>query len=280
MFGPEIIRRSLSVLSPRGKQGELWQYHSRSDHHSKVGCWAVLADLLRTSALMRAHAATGKLVIGINHELCDFPTGRRKILDLVVARPAERVAGEPISLSGLAQQYGVLLSHLEKTEVDALPSFLSGKVGAVLVALEAKATMTEHSKARPRLYDELTSSHATVHGASSNALALALVMVNAARTFISPGRQVSRGEAMSVNQHKQPAAAVSIIDKLRELPRRASDQQAGFDGLGVILVDFPNDGTPVQLVNEPPAPQPGDLFHYATMITRAANEYDTRFRSI
>jgi hypothetical protein len=41
-----------------------------------------------------------------------------------------------------------------------------------------------------------------------------------------------------------------------------------------------NDGSPVALVEAPPAPQPGEVFFYEDMITRVANEYDGRFARI
>ena len=39
LHAPDILARSLSVPQPRGKDGELWQYHSRSDlrEHVKDG---------------------------------------------------------------------------------------------------------------------------------------------------------------------------------------------------------------------------------------------------
>jgi hypothetical protein len=58
----------------------------------------------------------------------------------------------------------------------------------VPVAIEAKACMTEFRKARPLLYDELNSSHLTIHGDTNGAIAAALVIVNIATTFISPTR--------------------------------------------------------------------------------------------
>ena len=64
------------------------QYHSRSDHHSKLCCWAIAFDLLATSSLLRQHVAEGKVCIGVNHTMVDFKTNRKKNLDLVIARPA------------------------------------------------------------------------------------------------------------------------------------------------------------------------------------------------
>jgi hypothetical protein len=140
--------------------------------------------------------------------------------------------------------------------------------------------MTAHGKAQPRLYDELNSSHLTVHGASRQALAVGLVMVNASTEFVSPPMQ--RPDAPTVvSSHSQPAAASGIVEKVKEIPRRAGTRAEGFDGLAIVVVSMVNDGmTPVSLVTSPPAPQPGEIFQYASMISRVANEYDTTFSSI
>src|SRR5919199_558596 len=107
MDGPKIIAATLSVPQPRGPSKAMWQYHSRSDRHSKVACWGVLFDLLQQSALMRSHAKKGKIVFGINHKLMDFATGREKVLDLVIATPAGAAKKE--TLTDLAARYAVVL---------------------------------------------------------------------------------------------------------------------------------------------------------------------------
>jgi hypothetical protein len=59
-----------------------------SARHSKVACWGVAFDLLATSQLTQRHAAEGKIVLGVNHKMVDYVTGRKKKLDaVVVARP-------------------------------------------------------------------------------------------------------------------------------------------------------------------------------------------------
>jgi hypothetical protein len=283
MHGPQILVTSMSVPQPRGKSGEPWQYHSRSDLHSKVACWGVFFDMLRTSALLRDHAEEGKVIFGVNFEMRDFSTGRKKNLDLVIARPSDETAISKArrSLSDLASQWGLVLTPSQTAELGHLPAITEGAVtgSGVLVALEAKAAMTAHSKARPRLYDELNSSHLTVHGASNQALAVGLVMINASDTFISPERQTGSSSPV-VSGHNQPADAKTVIEKVEELPRRSSSATHGFDGLGVVVVKAANDGTPVELVAQSPAPQPGDVFYYDDMLSRVANEYDTRFSAI
>jgi hypothetical protein len=277
--GPEIIAASLSVPQPRGGAKVPWQYHSRSDLHSKVACWGVLFDLLQQSALMRSHAKAGKIVFGINHELRDFATGRKKVLDLVIARPSGAATKE--TLSDLAERFHVVLNPAQRAKLASLPELRRAPVGAVLTALEAKAAMTEHVKALPRLYDELNSSHQTVHGASRQALAVGLVMINAASTFISPDLNKTAGGPIVVSTHSQPTAAAAVVAKVREIPRRTGSATEGYDGLAIILISATNDGrSAVALVTNPPAPRPGEIFYYDNMITRVANEYDTTFKSI
>jgi hypothetical protein len=271
----------MSVPRPRGPSRALWQYHSRSDLHSKVACWGVLFDLLAQSSLLRHHATSGKVILGINHELRDFRTARKKNLDLVVARPAGRFEGVPRTLDSLADEWGVVLDSDQRGKLEGLPPLVEGLVGsAVLVAMEAKAAMTAHSKARPRLYDELNSSHLTVHGASSQALAVGFVMVNVSTTFVSPDLNKRPGEDPVVSRHTQPRDAAGIAEKVREIPRRTRTAQDGYDGLAIVAIDCANDGTPVRLVTGPPAPPPGDIHHYDSMIARVAAEYDTTFVSV
>ncbi len=104
-------------------------------------------------------------------------------------------------------------------------------------------------------------------------------MINAGATFISPDRQRDSGRDI-VSTHRQPGDAAGVVEKVEELPRRSGRDEFGFDGLGVVVVDMANDGSPVNLVVAPPAPQPGEVFYYDDMITRVANEYDSRFARI
>jgi hypothetical protein len=281
MHGPTILAATMSIPRPRGPSRAPWQYHSRSDHHSKVACWGVFFDLLRTSALLKAHATAGKVIFGVNFQMRDFATGRKKDLDLVIARPSGPPIGSAATLQELAERWQLVLTGTQRAELDRLPAIQQGDVtgSGVLVALEAKAAMTAHSKARPRLYDELNSSHLTVHGASAQALAVGLVIVNASSSFVSPELQHSPGDVV-FSRHNQPAAAAGIVEKVKEIPRRSTSAEHGFDGLGIVVVDVANDGSPVGLVPGSPAPQPGDIFYYDDMLTRVANEYDTRFAAV
>lgn len=283
MRGPEILTRFLSEPGPPDQYGQRWQYNSRSDRHSKVGSWGVAFDLLAQSGLMRAHAAAGKVVLGVNHEMRDFATGRKKDLDLVIARPDGPLPTGAPSLRTLVDHYAIPLTTGERAELEALPDIPVAPVGAVLVAMEAKACMTAHVKSLPRLYDELNSSHLCVHGASRQALAIGYVQVNNSTEFLSSvknSERVSEGLAPKVTRHRQPSDTLRVITKVGEIPRRSHREGNGFDAIGITVVDLRNDGSPVSVVTGAPAPPSGDNFHYDGMIVRMGNEYDTTFGQI
>jgi hypothetical protein len=274
MHGPDIVVRTISVPTPKGEK--LWQYHSRSDHHSKVACWAILFDLLNHSALLRDHVGNGRIGFGVNHEMRDFRTRRKKKLDLVLSTPrAEQPKRRPATIGSLATKWNIQLTDAEKKILSTFPVLAETPVGNVHVALEAKAAMTEHGKAESRLYDELNSSHDAVHGAAEMAIAAGFVMVNMGVEFISPGRGTYENPVVS--KHDQPRVTASLIAKVLEIPRRSTTSAAGFDALGIVVVQAKNDKSPVRLVTEPPAPAPGDPVHYDSMIGRIIQLYEARF---
>lgn len=272
MFGPDLLVRSLSKPAPTGASGALWQYHSRGDRHSKIACWGILFDLMQHCALLREHIAAGRIGFGINHEMRDFKENRKKNLDLVLCVPnGGPRPRRPAAFTDLVERYSIVLSREEKDALSSLPTLHQTPVGAVQVALEAKACMTEHSKACPRLYDELSSSHQMIHGASSTAIAVGFVMINLGTEFFSPGKK-------EMSRHRQPEVAAKVMEKIEQLPRRTSTGERGFDAMGAIMVDCRNDGsTPVRLIAATPAPPPGDNFNYRQMIRRIASLYESRF---
>lgn len=281
MHGPALLVRTLSKSDRRDRFGNEWQYHSRSDHHSKVACWGIVFDLLRTSGLLRRHIESGLVHFGINHEMRDFVHDRKKDLDLVLCTASARSAKNDKTLVGMVEDYGIELSEQEKAELAKLPALSRAPVGSVLMALEAKACMTAHQRALPRLYDELNSSHLTVHGATDQAIAAGFAMVNIAPRYLSPDlNKKNRQSDPKWSEHRQPRDAELAIDKVRQLPKRSKTGDTGYDALAIVVIDCANDGSPVGLVTSPPAPQPGDIYHYASMIDRLAHIYATRFKDL
>lgn len=282
MYGPEILVRTLSKTTREDRYHNKWQYHSRSDHHSKVACWGIIFDLLRTCTLLRKHVAAGTVHFGINHEMRDFVHDRKKNLDLVLCTPAGGSAAQStMTLASMAREYQIDLTDVETLELNDLPILQRAPVGSVLMALEAKACMTAHQRALPRLYDELNSSHLTVHGATEQAIAAGFVMVNVATNYLSPDlNKKNRSTDPEWSTHAQPRDAQLAIDKVRQLPKRAKTGDTGYDALSIVVIDCANDGSPVKLVADAPAPPSGDIYYYASMIDRLGHIYATRFKDL
>ena len=241
MRGPGILARSLRHHSRKSDvHGNRWQYHPRSDRHSKIACWSTLFDPMGSSPLFRSHVETGTIGFGINHEMQDFRTGRTKNLDLVISTAGSGPLQDrsPQSFGELVEHYEIDLTEEERQELRSHPQLRRVPVGTVHVALEAKATMTAHIKALPRLHDELNSSHLTIHGSSDFAIAAGFAMVNLSATFVSPTRNLRNlsGAPPIVTKHAQPRDAEKTIAKIREIPRRANVGEAGFDALGIGLI--------------------------------------------
>jgi hypothetical protein len=281
MHGPEILVRTLSKVTRTDRYGNAWQYHSRSDHHSKVACWGVIFDLLTVTPLLRRHVDAGVVHFGINHEMRDFVHDRKKNLDVVLCTGSAPAVVPAQTLETLAGDYGITLEPEETAAFAKLPVLRRAPVGAVLMALEAKACMTAHQRALPRLYDELNSSHLTVHGATDQAIAAAFTMVNIAERYLSPDLNKRNFPAdPEWSRHNQPRDATLAVDKIRQLPKRSKPGDTGYDALSIVVVDCANDGSPIKLVETPPAPQRGDIYAYASMIDRLSHIYATRFKDL
>jgi len=280
--GPDIIVRTLSLPAVPDKFGNVWQYHSRSDRHSKIACWAILFDLLQHSSLLGAHARANKVVFGINLQMRDFRTNRSKDLDLVIARPGTPPPTRPqASMHGLALRWGIRLTEEQQSRLAGLAPLTEGTAGNVLVALEAKACMTAHIAALPRLFDELTSSYVTVHADTQQALAVGFAMINASDTFVSADRNKHDLQQVHVVVNEHPAhAVIRAVEKVREINRRSGPGTDGFDAFGTMILSMRNDGSPVNLVTTPPAPSAGDVDSYPRMIGRLAQAYNLTFAGI
>ena len=103
-------------------------------------------------------------------------------------------------------------------------------------------------------------------------------MVNAASSFVSPDsnrrKLGGRQAAAKVTPLRQPAATEFVVSKISELPTRTRPGLDGYDAIGIVAVDCPNDGTPITALSGHPAPAPNDLFSYESMIRRTVHQYD------
>jgi hypothetical protein len=106
-------------------------------------------------------------------------------------------------------------------------------------------------------------------------------MVNVAATYLSPDlNKKNRAVEPVWSRHQQPRDARLVVDKVRQLPKRAKLGDVGYDALAIVVVDMINDGSPVTEITTPPAPPWGDIYNYASMIDRTAHIYATRFRDL
>jgi hypothetical protein len=284
MLGPEIITNTLSKVRPFGPQNRLWQYHPRSDHHSKVCAVAVVIDLLQESPVLRDHVERGEVGFGVNPVLTDPSNGRRKTLDLAIARPndAKPIRGAR-TLRRLAEDLDMVLAPAEWRLLDELPQIRECHVKEPLIALENKACMTAFSKAAPRLRNELDGSREAINNCGRDVIAGGLVLVNAAKTFVSPTFRLN-GEQddpalREITHHVQPEDAAGSVRKLRGIQPRRNPTEDGFDALGIVVVEAPNDGSPWRLLTDPAygAPAPDEIWHYRFVVQRLAGEYRKRF---
>jgi len=234
--------------------GHVYRYHSRSDAHSIALCREILADILAACPLLRRQAAAGRVGYHINAKITSPLTGKTKTLDLAIGLP---VAGVTLVLGP-----GEAIARAE--------------IGELLFSCEAKTVMTEHSKSKPRVYDELSSSHEIIHQGWPKAIATGITVVNIADTFVSPLRQTSKRK-LHVTRHRQPQAAEGMVRHLRGLPVREKSGTVGFEAYATVVVECDNTRRDVRLWREPPAPQPGDKDHHENFISRIARFYSERF---
>lgn len=274
LMGPSILTRTMSQATNRGAGGRAWQYHSRSDTHSKLACWTVLLDLLGECDVLQTHARQGRVAFRINHVMVG-PIN--KTLDLVVTVvPPGRLPGDRATFAGLTSRYGIVLNTAESAALSNLPVVFEDRrddVSEVAIALEAKACMTEHLKSLPRLHAEILATGYLARMASPRCITVSYSLVNAATSFVSPG---GKGK---VNQHSQPEDARRVVQMLgTAIPLARNSQDIGYDVIGATVIECRNDGSPVVLSSSSAAPTTSDHLHYERMIRALCGEYRSRFR--
>ena len=270
MLAPERFVQWLANNPKADKYGNIYNYHSRSDAHSIALCKMVMEDVLEHCATMREQAAERKIVYGINYPYT-WPSGKAKTLDLAVGLATPN-----------GNEGGITLDQEEPVLPDLQFPLLSkiqrGEIVELFFSCEAKAVMTEHGKSKPRLYDELSSSHEIVHQGSPSAIAAGITTVNIATSFVSPLRNKQEG-VHEITKHNQPKVAADMVRHLGRLPIRDKTGTVGFDAYCTFLVNLDNQTTPTSWTSQP-APQLGDADHYETFLNRIVTLYTRRFTAI
>lgn len=278
MRGPEILARTLSKPTRRsGTSGREWQYHSRSDNHSKVACWTILFDLLQSCDAARRDAEAGRIGFGINHVMVG-PIN--KTLDLVVTRLSPtRVKARRKTFVDMVDQFGISLDDDERALLDALPVIECERskddVSEVVIALEAKACMTKHVNSLPRLHAEILATGYLAKRAQPRCITVSYSMINASADFLTPS-----GKGGKTNRHVQPEDTRRVLDMLaRAIPLARDEKTVGYEVIGATVVKCRNDGSLVTVLDTDPAPLRTQQLHYDQMITNLCAEYRARFPS-
>jgi hypothetical protein len=285
-IGPRIISGSLSRVSLYPKKPKLgespqpWQYHSRSDDHSRIAALGVTLDLLQESAELRAATLDGRIGYQVNPVLTDRGN-RKKTLDLGIGLVDEqRPHPRSRSLGWQMEELGVVLSGQEQKVVAQLPPLREAYAKHYLIVLENKACMTAHGKAAPRLRNELEGAVDAINQ-EPDTVAGGLVIVNAAPTFVSPVFR-DNGYVEPILRratiHNQPEDAASAIDKLEKIPLRTASRPTGYDALGIVVVSAANDGTQCTLIDDPKfgTPSTEDIWSYSKFIQELARRFKQR----
>lgn len=275
MRGPAILARTMSTATQRGGSAKAWQYHSRSDNHSKVACWTLLFDLLLECDALRRAADQGRIAFGINHVMAGQIN---KTLDLVVSIvPPERPSARRRTLQDVTESFGIALSadDIEKLrELPAIEEDRKSDVSEVAIALKAKACMTEHVKSLPRLHAEILATGYLARKASPRSITVSYSLINAATEFTTPSSGSPRR-----NVHKQPDDARRVAEMIRTAVPTVSDaRDYGYDVVGITVVDCRNDGSAVRVVDDPNiAPARTDRTNYERMVRSICSEFRGRF---
>jgi hypothetical protein len=268
MLGPDILVRTLSVPTQRGRSQRAWQYHPRSDVHSKIACWTLLLDCLISCDKLYEDGKAGRIGFAINHQMVG-PIN--KTLDLVLTRVPrnrnDRVSRRTFLEVGLS--YGIVLTPDEAAQVAEFGSVyeeLRDDVSEIAVAVEAKACMTKHIGALPRLHAEILATGYLAKRAAPQCTTVSYTLVNAATSFMSES---------AVETIRQPDSAVSVLKMLETAVPLCRDHRnlLGYDAVGALSIECKNDGSPIRLASGVSAPASNSPIQYTRMIRQVCAAY-------
>jgi hypothetical protein len=229
------------------------QYHPRSSKHGDALCAFLLQDLLATCDPFRRAAERDEIVYRSNFTIDPLSPDRWNA-DLVVGPPTQHP--EPTS-----QRVGAIAE---------------GDPHEIWMAVDAKAIMTEHGKARRNRQRDLNSFQDILHRKNPRTIVAGLLIVNIAERFQTPLARSQEG----VTEHRNIVRLVTeIVSLMGGLPRGGVEPgQPGLDALGVIVLSHSNiRGEPTLLVVDPPAPGADDALSYASLLRDLCAAFAARF---
>jgi hypothetical protein len=224
-------------------------YHPRSNKHSNALLEFLLADLLIACPRFQEDARAGKLVYELN----------RKVRVGTSEWNVDLAVGSPVSETKMSENANAIRK--------AQPS-------TIKIACEAKSIMTEHRKAQRNRQRDLDALHQFMHRYDQNTMVAAITVINISNAFRSPLRS-------KITKHKDPITLVqTAVDLLRTVPVRSHPTNGpGLEANAVIVVNYDNSRTKLvsEIVEKPPAPQPGDPLHWNSLVNRLCDLYIQRW---
>lgn len=213
------------------------EYHPRSPAHGSASCLFFLDDLLHESDVFREAARSGDIVYQEDYTVGEDASAWNT--DLVVGPPVD---------DDVQTQLGN-----DRPIVEAEPA-------EIWLAIDAKSVMTEHQKARRNRQRDINSFADIMHRHHPGAVTGGLLLVNQSERFYSPLRDEG-----DITEHEDPEQLVEeTVEMFRDIDRAEGEVSPNVDGVGCIVVDHTNmdDGNRTRLIEEPPAPQEGDIVEY------------------
>jgi hypothetical protein len=269
--GPDILVRTLSVPTRRGEGRKPWQYHPRSDIHSKIACWTLLFDCLLECDALYEDALAGRIGFKINYVMVG-PIN--KTVDLVLTRvPRNRPSTEERrTFADVGKTYGIVLSPedaLEAAKLRLVVEEMADDMSEVAIAVEAKACMTDHVGALPRLHAEILATGYLAKRATPECTVVSYTLVNAADSFASGANPSKKA--------RQPESADAVLNMLSQAVPLCRDQGLlGYDVVGALSILCRNDGSQISHSPKKGSPARDSPIHYERMIRAICSTYRKR----
>lgn len=223
-------------------------YHPRRPAHSDALAEAVVADLVNSCAKFADAAAAGEVTYDLNFNLEHGAVTWN--VDLVLGTPPP----------------GYLPSGTRS--IDRVTP------ATVQIAIELKGVMTEHRKNIKNRKRDLESHHLHVHNYDDQAIAGAILVLNASDTFLSPLR---RNGQVTVHRNLDRTLA-HCVREVQGITTRSGAHGPGLDAKALLVVEHDNQNLQAtRFETAPPAPQTGSSIHYDTFIQRLCSRWRERF---